>query len=184
LEAVEVVEIMSWLPEVEDLITVLDRAKEGRDHVTYEEDIECSDGAKLERGLFRATGIVSAIECYQATLPLMLTWPFWSPAAARHALRRQSWLQAYCVDVWQRNGAFSVHGRQVSDIPGVKAFNRTASTVRACSGALLRLPADAQGLVYSRPEPDFAFAGKPYLFFVAKRDPTRAKVLLSLTKLF
>jgi hypothetical protein len=53
LEPIEVVEIMSWLPEVEDLIAVLDWAEEGGDQVTCEEYIECSDGTKLERGFFR-----------------------------------------------------------------------------------------------------------------------------------
>ena len=53
MEAIEVVEIMSWLPEVEDLIAILDWAEEGRDQMTCEEDIECSDGTKLEGGLFR-----------------------------------------------------------------------------------------------------------------------------------
>ena len=54
LKAIEVVEIMRWLPEVEDLIAVLDWAEKGRDQVTCEEDIECSNGTKLEWGLLRA----------------------------------------------------------------------------------------------------------------------------------
>jgi hypothetical protein len=54
----------------------------------------------------------------------MLTWPSWSPA--RRALRRHLWWQAYCGDVWVQNRPFSVHGGQGSDIPGVKAFNRTS----------------------------------------------------------
>jgi hypothetical protein len=61
LESVVVVEVMSWLPEVEDLIAVLDRAEEGRDQMTCEKDIECSDGTKLERRLFRPVGVISAI---------------------------------------------------------------------------------------------------------------------------
>jgi hypothetical protein len=47
------VEVMSWFPEVEYFIAVLDWAEEGSDQMTCEEDIECSDGTKLERRLFR-----------------------------------------------------------------------------------------------------------------------------------
>ena len=54
MKAIKVVEIMRWLPEVEDLIAVLDWAEECRDQVTCEEDIEGSDGTKLKRSLFRA----------------------------------------------------------------------------------------------------------------------------------
>jgi hypothetical protein len=53
LESIVVVEVMSWFPEVEDFVAVLDWAEEGRDQVTCEEDIERSDGTKLERRLFR-----------------------------------------------------------------------------------------------------------------------------------
>jgi hypothetical protein len=53
LESIVMVEVMSWFPEVEYFIAVLDWAEEGSDQMTCEEDIECSDGTKLERRLFR-----------------------------------------------------------------------------------------------------------------------------------
>ena len=60
MESIVVVEIVCWLPEVEHLIAVLDWAEEGRNQVTCEEDIKCSDGTKLERGLFRPVGVILA----------------------------------------------------------------------------------------------------------------------------
>lgn len=43
---------MSWLPEIEDLVAVLDRAEEGRNQMTSQKDIKCGDGTELEWGLF------------------------------------------------------------------------------------------------------------------------------------
>lgn len=52
LESIVVVEIMSWLPEIEDLVAVLDRTEEGRNQMTSQKDIKCDDGTELEWGLF------------------------------------------------------------------------------------------------------------------------------------
>jgi len=47
------VEVMSWLPEIENLVAVLNRTEEGRDQMACEKDIKCNDGTKLERRFFR-----------------------------------------------------------------------------------------------------------------------------------
>ena len=63
LECVVVIEVMSWLPEIEDFIAVLDWAEEGSDQMTCEEDIECSNGTKLEWRLLRPGRICNISDC-------------------------------------------------------------------------------------------------------------------------
>lgn len=54
LESVVVVEVVCWLPEIEDLVTVLDRTVEGGDDMADEEYVECYNGRELECSLLRS----------------------------------------------------------------------------------------------------------------------------------
>ena len=58
LEAIFVVEIVSRLPVVEDLIAVLDRAEDSGQSVGSEEDVERKDGFNMKLVLLCAAVIV------------------------------------------------------------------------------------------------------------------------------
>jgi hypothetical protein len=57
LKSVVVVEVMCWFPEIEDFVTVLDRAVKGGNDVTDEEDVEGYDSRELKWSLLRSVGV-------------------------------------------------------------------------------------------------------------------------------
>jgi hypothetical protein len=57
LEPVVVVEVVCWLPEIEDFVTVLDWAIEGGNDVADEEDVEGYDSRELKWSLLRSVGV-------------------------------------------------------------------------------------------------------------------------------
>jgi len=54
LESVVVVEVVCWLPEIEDFVTVLDRTVEGGNDMADEEYVEGYNGRELEWSLLRS----------------------------------------------------------------------------------------------------------------------------------